>query len=104
MWENPCFMVAKTLNNKFMTTNKEGWEKEYWEKFNNRVGGCFECCEAEKLLDDIKDFITSERLSAQAEILRELEKMLNRCRTEKGLGISLARFIKDFAKSRGIVL
>lgn len=42
----------------FPQSNTMEWEKKYWEKFNNRIGACFECCEAEKLLDDIRDFIS----------------------------------------------
>lgn len=37
---------------------KKGWEEEYWKKFNNRIGVCFECFEAEELLNDIKSFIS----------------------------------------------
>lgn len=48
------------------------WESSYWEQFNNRIGACFECCEAEELLNDIKSFIHEVETEAYERGKREM--------------------------------
>jgi hypothetical protein len=80
--------------------HKENWEEEFDEKFpsvetySQRNGDY-----TEAPIPAIKAFIKSLRTQAKEEARREIVErltlILNRCRTEKGLGLSIAKFLKD---------
>jgi hypothetical protein len=51
--------------------------EEFYKNFNNDYGGCFECCEAEDLLNKTEQFILSALEQKDIECLENKEKLLN---------------------------
>lgn len=62
---------------------EQEWENGFDDKFVNTISDAKE----------IKTFIRTLLASKEAALAEELQTIINRCRTEKGLGISLARFL-----------
>lgn len=46
--------------------------------FNNRIGSCFECCEAESLLKDISDFIKLSLDKMELQMTIDFLKTINK--------------------------
>lgn len=67
-----------------MPNDNSTMESRFDERFNNRLGSCFECCEAETMMEDIKQFIQSEIDRAVGEREREIAETIGKNEEEIG--------------------
>jgi len=60
-----------------------------------RLAGCDDCHENILLRAEHKAFLFSEKAIWQKEQAEQLKSLLNKSKTERGLGIALANYIKN---------
>lgn len=79
------------------TNNLERWEESFGKQFNGIINSSFECCDAEKLFSDVKQFISDLRKHDMVELIKMLRNKPNKDDISFDLcSHEVKRLIKDY--------